>query len=219
MRRRVGALLYVIGGALLLYTGTTYARGALARSDARAAWERAEAQRAVRESRLIDFGETAGSVALGAPVARLVIPSIGLDEIVVEGVGDAELNAGPGHLPGSAMPGDAGNAVISAHRDRHFATLGGLQIGDTVYAETASGRSTWIVTKRRVVGAGRPALFSSKEPVLTLTTCWPIRYVGTAPDRLLIEGRLIAGERRTRNEERGSSDLSLGASSSLIPPS
>lgn len=194
MRRRVGALLYVAGGALLLHTGTTYARGALARSDARAAWERAEAQRAVRESRLIDFGENEGHIARGAPVGRLIIPSIGLDEIVVEGVGDAELNAGPGHLPGSVLPGDLGNAVISAHRDRHFSTLGDLNIGDTVYTETASGRSSWIVSKRRVVGAGKPALFSSDTPVLTLTTCWPIRYFGTAPDRLIIEGRLIAGE-------------------------
>jgi len=187
MRRRVGALLYVAGGALLLHTGTTYARGALARSDARAAWERAEAQRAVRESRLIDFGENEGNIARGAPVGRLIIPSIGLDEIVVEGVGDAELNAGPGHLPGSVLPGDLGNAVISAHRDRHFSTLGDLNIGDTVYTETASGRSSWIVSKRRVVGAGKPALFSSDTPVLTLTTCWPIRYFGTAPDRLILE--------------------------------
>ncbi len=191
MRRRVGALLYLIGGALLLHTGSTYARGALARGDARAAWERAEAQRAVRQSRLIDLGATGDRIARGAPVARLVIPSIGLDEIVVEGVGDAELNAGPGHLPGSAMPGDAGNAVISAHRDRHFSTLGDLHVGDTVFTETTAGRASWIVTKRRVVGAGKPALFSTEDPVLTLTTCWPIRYLGTAPDRLIVEARRI----------------------------
>lgn len=187
MRRRVGALLYLLGGALLLHTGSTYARGALARSEARGVWERAEAQRAVRDARLIDFGDGAALVRRGAPIARLVIPSIGLDEIVVEGVGDAELNAGPGHLPGSAIPGAAGNAVISAHRDRHFSTLGDLGIGDTVYTETTAGHTRWIVTKRRVVRAGKPALFSSDHPLLTLTTCWPLRYLGTAPDRLIIE--------------------------------
>lgn len=191
MRRRVGALLYLLGGALLLHTGSTYARGALARSDARAAWERTEAQRAVRDARLIDFADGAALVRRGAPIARLVIPSIGLDEIVVEGVGDAELNAGPGHLPGSAIPGAAGNAVISAHRDRHFSTLGDLRIGDTVYTETTSGRTRWIVTTRRVVRAGKPALFSSDQPLLTLTTCWPLRYLGTAPDRLIIEATAI----------------------------
>jgi LPXTG-site transpeptidase (sortase) family protein len=189
MRRRIGALLYFVGGALLLLTGSTYARGALARSEARAAWERAEAQRAIRDARLIDFGDADAFVRRGAPVARLIMPSIGLDEIVVEGVGDGELNAGPGHLPGSAIPGAAGNAVISAHRDRHFSTLGDLELGDTVYTETMSGRTTWIVTKRRVVRAGVPALYSSGDPLLTLTTCWPLRYFGTAPDRLIIEAR------------------------------
>lgn len=187
MRRRVGALLCIAGAALLIHAGSTYARGALARSDARAAWDRAEARRAVRDARLIDFGETASIIRQGAPMARLVIPSLGLDEIVVEGVGNDELNAGPGHLPGSALPGNPGNAVISAHRDRHFSSLGDLRIGDTLYTETAAQRTRWIVTKRRVVGAGRPALFSSDEPVLTLTTCWPIRYFGSAPDRLIIE--------------------------------
>ena len=193
MRRRVGALLCLAGAVLLVHAGSTYVRGALARSDARAAWERAEAKRAVHDARLIDLGERSTHFRQGAPVARLVIPSLGLDEVVVEGVGDDELNAGPGHLPGSVLPGDAGNAVISAHRDRHFSSLGDLRIGDTVYTETAAQRGRWIVTKRRVVGAGRPALFSSNEPLLTLTTCWPIRYFGSAPDRLIIEA-ILAGE-------------------------
>ena len=194
MRRRVGALLYVVGGALILHAGSTYARGALSRSEARAAWERAEARRAVHDAKLIDIGELSAPGRKGAPVARLMIPSLGLDEIVVEGVGDDELNAGPGHLPGSATPGEPGNAVISAHRDRHFSSLGDLRVGDTVYTETSSRRVSWIVTKRRVVGAGRPALFSTDEPVLTLTTCWPIRYLGTAPDRLIIEAHRMRSE-------------------------
>ena len=60
----------------------------------------------------------------GAVVARLVIPAINLDEIVMEGVGPVELNGGPGHFPGSVLPGEAGNAILSAHRDRHFRRLG-----------------------------------------------------------------------------------------------
>ena len=187
MRRRIGAGLYIAGAALLLHVGATYARGAFARSEARAAWERAEAKRAVREARMIDFGDASGVVRRGAPIARLIMPSIGLDEIVVEGVGDDELNAGPGHLPGSPMPGESGNAIISAHRDRHFSTLGELAVGDTIYTQTPSARTTWVITKRRVVRAGAPALFASAEPLLTLTTCWPIRYFGTAPERLILE--------------------------------
>jgi LPXTG-site transpeptidase (sortase) family protein len=190
MRRRAGVLLYVVGAALLLHAGSTYARGALARSEARSAWERAEARRAVDNARAIDLDD-AGLVRRGSPIGRLIIPAIGLDEVVVEGVGDAELNAGPGHLPGSALPGEAGNAVISAHRDRHFSTLGDVAIGDTIVTETLSGRTAWVVKTRRVVGAGKPALYSTDAPTLTLTTCWPIRYFGTAPDRLIIEAAPI----------------------------
>jgi sortase A len=123
----------------------------------------------------------------------LVIPRIGVDEIVVEGVGDDELNAGPGHLPGSALPGLKGNAIISAHRDRHFHRLGELQLGDTISTESAQSNSLWIVVSRRVVGSATPALFHTATPTLTLTTCWPIRYLGTAPDRLIITARPVEG--------------------------
>lgn len=193
MRRRLGLALYLAGGALLLHAGSTYARGAIARSEARAEWERLEARRAVQESRRIDLGLVEGRIARGAPVARLRIPAIGLDEIVVEGVGDEELNAGPGHLPGSVLPGETGNSVISAHRDRHFAVLGALSVGDTVITETPGERTRWVVTARRVVRAGAPALYSTDDATLTLTTCWPLRYVGTAPERLLLEAKKISG--------------------------
>ena len=124
-------------------------------------------------------------------MARLLIPSLGMDEVVVEGVGESELAVGPGHLPGSAWPGDNGNAVISAHRDRHFHGLDALSVGDTVVTETLAGRSTWVVVARRVVGRDEPALFAAREPELTLTTCWPVRYLGPAPDRLVITARLL----------------------------
>jgi sortase A len=129
-------------------------------------------------------------------VARLVAPSISLDEIVVEGIGDIQLNAGPGHLPGSALPGDRGNAVISAHRDRHFHALDELGVGDTIVTETVAERVTWRVVERRVVGRTTPALFASAEPRLTLTTCWPVRWIGPAPDRLILAAEPIAREPR-----------------------
>jgi sortase A len=122
----------------------------------------------------------------GSPVARLLIPSIDLDEIVMEGVGPVELNAGPGHFPGSVLPGQAGNSIISAHRDRHFHRVGELKVGTRFRTETRSGAMEWVVTERRIVSRDMPALFDEPEATLTLTTCWPIRYFGPAPDRLLI---------------------------------
>ncbi len=182
----LGSGLYVIGAGLLIYSATTLVRGALARDSARSAWERLEARRSVSDAGASFAVGAASSFVAGAPLSRLVIPSIGLDEIVVEGVHGKALNAGPGHLPGSALPGERGNAVISAHRDRHFSELDRIAIGDTVVTETLAGRVTWVVTSRRVVGAGMPALYQTPTAVLTLTTCWPVRYLGSAPDRLLI---------------------------------
>lgn len=128
---------------------------------------------------------------VGTPIARLVIPSIGLDEVVLEGVTDEALNGGPGHLPGSALPGELGNSVISAHRDRHFSKLGEVEIGDTITTVSRQQQVKWVVTGRKVVGREAPALFQTAEATLTLTTCWPIRYLGTAPDRLILTARRI----------------------------
>lgn len=122
----------------------------------------------------------------GAVVARLVIPAIDLDEIVMEGVGPVELNGGPGHFPGSVLPGDAGNAIVSAHRDRHFRKLGELGIGSRIRTQTRRRTVEWVITERRIVSRDTPALFEEPEATLTLTTCWPIRYFGSAPDRLLL---------------------------------
>jgi LPXTG-site transpeptidase (sortase) family protein len=190
MRRALGSALIALGAALLLLAAARYAQGAFARDTARAAWDAAEARNSILDiNTRIDRHGTETPVGLGAPVARLLIPSLGLDEVVVEGVGEAQLAAGPGHLPGSAWPGDSGNAIISAHRDRHFHGLDALAVGDTIITETLAGRASWVVVARRVVAREQPALFASREPELTLTTCWPVRYLGPAPDRLIITAK------------------------------
>ena len=193
MRKALGQTLIAVGALLLSFAGARYAHGALRQDAARRAWEAAEAASAFSAaSTKLDVATLGTPWAIGSPIARLIVPALGLDEIVIEGVGDEELNAGPGHLPGSALPGERGNAVISAHRDRHFSSLGSLQVGDEIATETASGqRLKWIVISRRVVRSHEPALFSTPDPTLTLTTCWPIRYVGTAPERLLITAKPV----------------------------
>jgi sortase A len=94
-------------------------------------------------------------------------------------------------LPGSVLPGMRGNAVISAHRDRHFSRLDELQLGDTIRTETGHSRGSWVIVGRRIVGRTTPALFVANEPLLTLTTCWPVRYFGSAPDRLILSAKPI----------------------------
>ena len=199
VRRRFAVLLIVIGAVLTLVAGGRYARGWYRRDQLRQRWAEMAAKADVASARALVEGARGESLSVGSPVARLVISRIGLDEIVVEGVGADELNAAPGHLPGSALPGVSGNAVISAHRDRHFHRLGDVQVGDTIETETRQQRDRWVVVQRRVIDEHTPALFSATTPTLTLTTCWPIRYLGSAPDRLVLTARPIAKNSHTRD--------------------
>jgi sortase A len=202
LRLRTLAATLCVGGALVLgYVGIRYASGALRADSVRRQWEERQAMATVARARANASAETMSAVervAVGAPVARLRIPRIRLDEIVVEGVGDDELNAGPGHLPGSALPGMSGNAVISAHRDRHFSRLDELQLGDTIRTETSQSSDAWVIVARRVVGRDTPALFKASEPLLTLTTCWPVRYFGDAPDRLVLSAKPLESASHSR---------------------
>lgn len=186
--RALATSLCVAGALVLGYVCIRYVSGALRADDVRREWNDQQARSNVERARASSAASMSavGSVAEGAPIARLWIPRIRLDEIVVEGVADDDLNAGPGHLPGSAVPGSTGNAIISAHRDRHFRRLDELQLGDTIRTQTGQSSNTWVIVSRRVVGRAAPALFKSKGPLLTLTTCWPVRYFGDAPDRLIL---------------------------------
>ena len=133
----------------------------------------------------------------GTPIGRLVIPRIDLDEIVLEGIETEDLNAGPGHLPGSVLPGERGNSIVSAHRDRHFNHFDALKVGDTVVTESRIGKTTWVIVSQRVVDKDARALFRTSDTTLTLTTCWPIRYVGSAPSRLIVTAKPVKrGEAR-----------------------
>jgi sortase A len=195
VRSRLAAVLIICGAALCLVAAGRYAEGWYRREQIRQRWEEMQAHADVASARSLELGVGDAKTAVGSPVARLVISRIGLDEVVIEGVDPDELNAAPGHLPGSALPGYRGNAVISAHRDRHFDRLGEVQVGDTIETETRQQHSRWVVVTRRVVSEHAPALFATQTPTLTLTTCWPIRYVGPAPDRLLVIARPVSGSR------------------------
>jgi LPXTG-site transpeptidase (sortase) family protein len=192
MRKRIGLLLYVVGGLLLSFTIGRYGVGMAKADQAREAWDDAEGKAAVALARSVTLHHGMRETPVdGAPVARLVIPRLDLDEIVLEGIEADELNAEPGHLTGSAYPGEDGNAVISAHRDRHFNHLDALGVGDTIVTESGTHHDSWVVVAKRVVGKDERVLFPTTDATLTLTTCWPIRFLGPAPERLIVTAKPI----------------------------
>jgi sortase A len=190
VRKPLGYAFFIAGALLLSFSFGRYVSGALDADRARAAWESAEAKSTLALAR--SATQRAGArevIAAGAPVARLVIPRLALDEIILEGVDGDQLNAEPGHMPGTALPGERGNSVVSAHRDRHFNHLDAISVGDTITTESGVLKQTWVVIGKRIVDKNEPALFPSNDPTLTLTTCWPIRYIGPAPERLIVTAK------------------------------
>ncbi len=183
--------------------GVQYLRGTVARERTRAEWTKV--MKSASLSAIASLNLT--RVPSGAPVVRVIIPAIRLDEVVVEGLSDKDLWAGPGHMPGTVFPGQTGNSVISAHRDRHFHRLDDLRVGDMIETQTPMLSVMWRITQRRVVGKDERVIFESRTPLLTLTTCWPTRYVGPSPDRLLLSAEPVS----MRERETGPKAVAPGA--------
>lgn len=132
---------------------------------------------------------------INAPVGLLSIPSIGVSFTIVEGVGAAQLEQGPGHYPGTPLPGEPGNAAVAGHRTTYahpFYDLTNLHKGDAIYVLTPQGRFKYTVVGSQVVAPTDTAILdsTSSAPTLTLTTCNP-RY--EASSRLVVTADFTAG--------------------------
>lgn len=136
---------------------------------------------------------TAIGPPIGGPVGVIAIPKIGLSMVVVEGTGEAQLQAGPGHYPGTPQPGQAGNAAIAGHRTTYlhpFYSLDALVPGDSITVTTLQGIFLYHVTGSQSVDPTDVAVVApTSTPVLTLTTCNP-RY--SASQRLVVHAALAA---------------------------
>ncbi len=114
-----------------------------------------------------------------APIARLIAPAQGIDLLVLASATGRTLAFGPGHHDGSSMPGEAGNTVVSGHRDTHFRFLRQLAPGDELIVELPSGQRHRYRVREALVADARdlrlPRLPPEEE--LTLVTCFPFDAV------------------------------------------
>jgi sortase A len=131
--------------------------------------------------------------AAGQPIGTIQIPTIGLDQVVVEGVGTAQLELGPGHYPGTPLPGERGNVAIAGHRTTYahpFYDLDQVTPGRPIVLTTAQGIFVYTADAQQVVQPTDVAVVgSSPLAVLTLTTCNP-RY--SAATRLVVTATLTS---------------------------
>ena len=135
------------------------------------------------------------TVEEGDPIARIEMPAIGVDNIVVAGVEKSDLKKGPGHYPETPMPGQLGNAAIAGHRTTYgqpFYDVDQLQVGDEIIVTTLDGRFVYRVTGQQIVSPSDYQVVATTDPTtatLTLTSCHP-KY--TARERIIITGELDA---------------------------
>lgn len=135
--------------------------------------------------------QTAASIAqppVGGAVGQLWIPRIGISDTIVQGVGDAQLEQGPGHYPDTALPGEVGNVAIAGHRTTYahpFYNLDALAAGDEIYVLTTQGYFRYTVTGSQIVSPDDTSVLDATpgKATLTLTTCNP-RY--SAAQRLVV---------------------------------
>jgi sortase A len=196
--RRFVSYALIAGGLALLFLG---ARDLL---ESRAG--QAEAQRefdSIESAKPSPFGSRVGTQhitrpitqpmpQLGDAVAKLTIPRLDTELYVVEGDGDGQLRRGPGHMAGTPMPGQDGNCIIAGHRDTHFRVLKDIRKGDAIVLQTGAGSYTYRVSGTQVVSPSNTAsLKPTRDAELHLITCYPFYYLGSAPERFVVQARLV----------------------------
>ncbi len=121
------------------------------------------------------------------PLGRIVIPKVGLDAELEQGIRLTTLDRGPGHWPGSAMPGEIGNVVVAGHRTSHgaeFRYLDQLAPGDEVIFTTDTGAHTYLVTGTQIVTPNDLWITNPTDtPTATLFACHPL---GSTAKRIVV---------------------------------
>ncbi|WP_263381583.1 class D sortase [Granulicella arctica] len=202
LSRKLGVFLVVIGGLLLgIYLVPTVYGTAMAHL---ALWQfRSEnvAHRGWDSARIRAYQRTL-SVSFAAPEAVLRVPKVGIEVPVLEGVSDLTLNRGVGHVPGTAMPGEVGNVAITGHRDGFFRGLKDVVPGDLIEVqrpERLGGSRTdhYVVRTTKVVfPSDTSVLNKTADSTLTLITCFPFYFVGSAPQRFIVQASLLSTTER-----------------------
>lgn len=187
-------LLLVIGLASLGYYGYVSAESALYQAYETRELEAILASAAARRPAPAAAG-TATAVARvparGETLGRLEIRRLGVSAVVRAGSDAKTLRLAIGHIPGTALPGDGGNVGLAAHRDTFFRRLGDVRPGDEVDVVTPDGAFTYVVEGTRIVDPKDVwVLDPTERPALTLVTCYPFSYLGSAPQRFIVRAHL-----------------------------
>ena len=135
--------------------------------------------------------KTALTSTMPPPMAVLRIASLDLQAPVLEGTDDLTLDRGVGHILGTALPGENGNVGIAGHRDGFFRVLKDIHDGDVIELVMQNGRDRYQVDETLIVAPADVSVLNVRpSPSLTLVTCYPFYFIGSAPQRFIVHATL-----------------------------
>jgi sortase A len=194
--RKTGVSL-VTGGAMLCAAGVGTAAYGRVMAQLEVARFRAQGgAAALWDGKRIQAYEKSLHVKIAPPLAVLRVPELGIEAPVLEGTGDAAMNRGVGHIESSAWPGERGNVAIAGHRDGFFRALKDVKVGEVVELErqTRAGMKSEQYKVERILvvePTDRSVVAPTTDTTLTLVTCYPFYFVGSAPKRFVVQAKLI----------------------------
>jgi sortase A len=129
----------------------------------------------------------------GEEIGELYIPKLKTKLPIFHGTNEDEPEKGVGHFAGSVLPGENDNSVLSGHRDTVFRKLGQVGEGDLLIVRTSAGEFTYKVNKVRIVDEDdRTVIVPKPRATLTVSTCYPFDYIGSAPERYILVAYLTS---------------------------
>jgi sortase A len=147
------------------------------------------AARDVAVPSLTSAAEPSATLGYGV-LGTIEIPRLDISSIVEEGVDSSTLWEAVGHIPGTALPGQNGNSALASHRDTYFRGLEDVQSGDLIIFKSPAANFRYRVESTQIVDANATdALPDSTTPTLSLVTCYPFHYIGSAPQRFIVTAR------------------------------
>ena len=196
-------LLILVGVLCLGYFSYTYAEASLYQ-----AFEDRELDKILNDAAVSGTSGSAGkevapatdaaprrTFATGSTVGRIEIPRLGVSAVIRAGSDGRTLRLAVGYIPGTALPGDRGNFGLAGHRDTFFRKLRDINPDDEIRIVTTDGVFRYYVQRTNIVMPEDVWVLNPTDyPALTLVTCYPFNYIGSAPKRFIVRAALQTTE-------------------------
>lgn len=187
MRKGLPIVLIVVGLLILLYAGGKFTisyfqqEKSLKEAKGFVSEEVVEREESDDVQEYADFSE-------GDSIGVLYIPRLDREIPIISGTHEDELAKGVGHFSSTALPGQKDQILLSGHRDTVFRQFGELEHDDEIHVKMKNGTFIYTIFDTEIVDADDRTVIGPTAPdeILTLSTCYPFTFIGSAPDRYII---------------------------------